>query len=90
VRYSGSQVAYKTADILPCCCLTYALATLYPSERFIHVRDLVNPKVILRLEGLAKLKRLVTSSRIERATFWLVALYLMQLHYRMHLTYYIK
>jgi hypothetical protein len=39
----------------------------------ISVRDSVDPMVILRLEGLGKLKNRMISSRIESGTFQLVA-----------------
>jgi hypothetical protein len=36
-------------------------------------RGWVNPRVIVRLEGLGQLKNPITSSGIELVTFWLVA-----------------
>jgi hypothetical protein len=47
-----------------------------PPGRFsvlIYVRGLVDPKAIVRLEELGKLKNRMTSSGIENATFRLVA-----------------
>jgi hypothetical protein len=47
-----------------------------PSGRFlvlISVRGLVEPKAIVRLEGLGQLKNIMASSGIESATFRLVA-----------------
>jgi hypothetical protein len=47
-----------------------------PPERFlvlISVRDLVDPRDIVRLEVLGQLKNSMTSSRIETAAFRLVA-----------------
>jgi hypothetical protein len=47
-----------------------------PQGRFlvlISVRDYVDPKAIVRLEGLGKLKNPMTSSEIEPVTFGLVA-----------------
>jgi hypothetical protein len=39
----------------------------------ISVRGWVDPRTIVRLEGLGQLKNLMTSSEIETATFRLVA-----------------
>jgi hypothetical protein len=55
-----------------------------PPGRFlvlISVRDWVDPRAIVRLEGLGKLKK-YTSSELEHATFRLVAQCLNQLRYR--------
>jgi hypothetical protein len=41
----------------------------------ISVRGWVDPRVIIRLEGLRQLKNPTVSSGIESATFWLVALF---------------
>jgi hypothetical protein len=40
---------------------------------FISVRGSFDPRVIVRLEGLGKVKNPMTSSGIEPTTFWLVA-----------------
>jgi hypothetical protein len=56
-----------------------------PPERFIvliFVRALVDPRAMVRLEGLRQLENHVTSSEIEPATFLLVAWFLNQLCYR--------
>jgi hypothetical protein len=56
-------------------CQPYALAALYPSGWFLvlsSVRDWVNPRVLLQLEGLGHLKK-STSSGLEPATFRIVA-----------------
>jgi hypothetical protein len=48
----------------------------FPQERFlvlISVSGLVDPRAIVRLEGLGQLKNLMTSSGIKPATFRLVA-----------------
>jgi hypothetical protein len=39
----------------------------------ISVRERVNPRVIVWLEGLGQLKSPMTSSGIEPATFWLIS-----------------
>jgi hypothetical protein len=52
------------------------LAALYSPGRFlvlISVAAGVNPRAIVWLEGLGKLKKKSTSSGLDLATFWLVA-----------------
>jgi hypothetical protein len=51
------------------------LAALYPPGRFlvlISVRGSVDPRAIVQLEGLGKLKNPMTSG-FKPATFWFVA-----------------
>jgi hypothetical protein len=59
VRFSASQVG----------------RTLLPRkiQILMLVRRKVDPRTILRLEGLGKLKNPITSSGFEPATCWLVA-----------------
>jgi hypothetical protein len=65
-----------------------ALCRLSPPGRFlvlISVRGGVDPRAIVRLEGLGQLKNPMISTGIEHATFRIVAQCLNQLRYRVPL-----
>jgi hypothetical protein len=66
--FLGSQMAVKLLSLR-------AGRPLRPGRFLvlISVRDSVDPRAIVRLEGLGQLKNPVTSSGIEPATFRLVA-----------------
>jgi hypothetical protein len=62
----------------------YTPAALYPPGRFfvlISVRGSVNPRAIVQVEGLGKLKNSMTRLGIAHATFRLVTQYINQLRY---------
>jgi hypothetical protein len=57
-------------------CQPYAPSDLYPQRSYlelISIRGGLEPRAIVRLEGLSKLKKKITSWEIEPATFRLVA-----------------
>jgi hypothetical protein len=87
VRRRGSHIfSRQSAHRWRWGCQLYVVAALYPPWRFlvlISVKVWVDPRAIVRLEGLGKLKKKKsTSSRLEPATFRLVAYCLNQLRYR--------
>jgi hypothetical protein len=54
---------------------SYAPAALYPHEDswYSFLLEAIDPRAIVRLEGIGQLKNPMTSSEIEPATFRLVA-----------------
>jgi hypothetical protein len=76
VRYQGSHIFYTVGSQMPVRLSALSVGRpLLPGRSLIliSVRGYVDPRAIVRLEGLGQFKIAVTSSGIKAATFRLVA-----------------
>jgi hypothetical protein len=92
VRHQGSHIFYTVSSQIVVRLSALCTCHPLPPGRFlvlISVRGWVDPRVVMQLEGLGKLKNPITSSTgLEPATFWLVAQCLNQLFTKQRLIFY--
>jgi hypothetical protein len=75
VRHRGSHIFWAVGSQMAVMSVLRAVRPLTPDRFlvFISVRGSVDPRTVLRLEGLGQLENPITSTGIEPVTFRLVA-----------------